>query len=181
MYLEISPRQSGKTKRMIDAILAHVSAGNVAYVQTHSEHYFRDMLNSRLKPKLHMTAKHKNIVFLRDEDHFTQLRRGMVHFEDRPRVFADEVDFVGDRLVLNPQGYYCGTPKYQRTQKDIVLWMMGERVDKLLDAIEMNGGKHESYSPFNMFMNRTIADIKSMRMCMSKEQYQNEVFGSIYG
>lgn len=177
MYLEISPRQVGKTKRMCEAIDQYVSGGGTAYVQTHSEQWYKQLLFGC------KNRGDKKIIRVRNQRHIEELERGCKpsrNIRHNPRIFADEFDMIEDDVVLNPRGYYCTTAKYMRSDKDMVLWLLGKRKDVLLDAIEMNGGKYDTYSPTSLFLNRSINDIKAMRSAMTEDQYKNEIMGNVW-
>lgn len=182
MYLEISPRQAGKTTRMVEAIIDHVRTGRPAYVQTHNNAYFRGMFMDKLAPYITNHARGKLVQYVRDVRHWTDLRKGMDR-NDGHRVFADEFDMIGrepNRLVFDRDGYYCGSAMYHRTATDIILFLLGERKDPLLQLIEMNNGKHETYSPMSMFLNRTIDDLKNMQRNMPEDVWDIEIMGNMY-
>jgi len=167
---------------MIQAIIEHVRTGRTAYVQTHNNAYFRSMFMDQLAPYITDHARGKLVQYVRDVHHMVNLRKGMDR-RDGHRLFADEFDMIGrekDRLFLDRDGYYCGSAMYQRSASDIVLFLMGERDDPLLRLIEMNGGKHVTHSPMNIFLNRTIDDLKTMQKNMPRELWSAEIMGNMY-
>jgi hypothetical protein len=177
MYLEISPRQSGKTERMVESIADRLQKGGTIFLQVANYHYFQT-LEKRIREKMKLRKLRENsLVHVRDPQHYRHLTTGM---DINPTIYADEFDSLGNDVILTETGYYQCTPKYMRTDKDIVMWLLGEREDPLLWAIQMNGGKYEVYSPMNMFMDRTIRDIRTLRRQMPGDIFRVEMMGNLF-
>ena len=110
MYVEISPRQSGKTARLIQAAsdyLRHNPTHNIAVVGMNSGHV------GDLKDKLVRTGQNINrIKFL------SSISPNLLgQFIEPDYWFFDEFGYINIEYLLNPRartifrnGYYCTTP-----------------------------------------------------------------------
>jgi hypothetical protein len=116
-YLEVSPRRTGKTRRLIEAAVNHSLAGNTVFLQTHSFDWAKALTIEIQKHTCVPEFGHKNlgrvhIVNLREELDVRQ--RASAKFRGleiiNPRLFVDEFGSVsGDRLCIVDGGYYCST------------------------------------------------------------------------
>jgi len=113
MYVEISPRQSGKTTRLIQAAsdyLRHNPTHNIAVVSVN-----RNFLNDLKRKFIQSNVNIERIEFVSSGLMDSFLNR--VRFREPNYWFFDEFGYINIEHLLNPRtrtifrnGYYCTTP-----------------------------------------------------------------------
>lgn len=135
MYVEISPRQTGKTTRLIQAAIGHAkisSSFHSCVVARNHDQYNRiqDRLTAfdgfvEVGMRVHMKRKMESVGY-----------DGRV-----ARWFIDEFDFFDDHaLEIIPMGYYSTTLSRPRTLQE---WH--EPADFLTRLVHANGGQYDTY------------------------------------
>ena len=174
MYLEISPRRSGKTTRLCLAAkeyllekrsnVALIYAMNIPHAKFIEDYLLRILpchpqarrlanrgrrINRDLKgisiPQNDLPADR---FFLYTESKLSMTAAYATSSGSWIKVFADEFDFFDYDIPSDKHGYYVTTPKTTRTLGHKRLWLEGKRKDFLLDLVKMNGGKTEKFTPF---------------------------------
>lgn len=150
-YLDISPRQTGKTERLIALACKHLNAGQqVVYVTTDAEGVAK-----RLPDALVLADTNK----LPPGD----------DFEDAV-WFYDEFEWLKSTRV-RPNGYYATTPRFLRR--------LGEQAsdnDLLLRLMEANGGKYLRHF-WQFDMGETL---KEARLILSPEEFRLMYLGEFF-
>lgn len=133
-YLDISPRQTGKTERLVQCAKPYLAAGrNVRFVTHYGlvEDMQRRLPGARILP---------NSEALLDDT-------------DDSVWFYDEFDWL-DSTKVRPGAYYATTPKFLRT-----LGVDTAENDLLLRLIEANSGHFQRYTwPF--YMGDTLSEAR---------------------
>jgi hypothetical protein len=107
-YLEISPRQSGKTYRLINAVNKHLNLGGTAFIYTMNNQMDRYIENKLVrKDRVKFNPRQYDIKAY----HFCDVRH-----------FYDEFDYLSNRtqLEFHSSGYYSTTPCKLRTLHDLI-------------------------------------------------------------
>ena len=108
MYLELSPRQVGKTTRLIKAVEKHLSnPQNYACLTFHKMAYGKDIVR-KIDSRFHERISYKS-TFRNHDNHL----RG---HDVRLKFFFDEFDFFSklEDVPVIEDGYYCTTGKFTR-------------------------------------------------------------------
>jgi len=128
MYVEISPRQSGKTTRLVQAV--------INYLQQNTEHTvavvgFNNRAKNELKEKISRQINSSNIVIDDDWVHRVNFLSGNLFgkYNREPNYwFFDEFSFLPPSNLLHPihsnviqNAYYCTTPASERRSIDIIV------------------------------------------------------------
>ena len=133
MYVEISPRQSGKTTRLVQAV--------INYLQQNTEHTvavvgFNSRAKNELKEKISRQINDSNIVIDDNWAHRVNFLSGNLFgkYNREPNYwFFDEFSFLPPSNLLHPihsnviqNAYYCTTPAsdgfgLQRRSIDIIV------------------------------------------------------------
>ena len=173
MYLEISPRRTGKSTRLIKAVQEWIATEkNVALMFPHNHSWARELGKSiGERPR-------DSVEFVYGSQNFYNLMEGCDRTKNF-KVFVDEFDFI-QWFPVDREGYYATTPKQYRSKKDIVDFMLGEKTDPMLDLIQMNDGKYEQYSPMSWMKDMSITQLKDMEKMYEREHYQQEFFGNAF-
>lgn len=130
MYVEISPRQSGKTTRLIQAAsdyLRHNPTHNIAVVSVN-----RKFLNDIKRKLMQSNVNIERIKFL--SSIFPNL---LGQFIEPDYWFFDEFGYINIEYLLNPRtrtifrnGYYCTTPTLRpNTTSYIVDYCRGNNIE----------------------------------------------------
>jgi len=172
MYLEISPRQTGKTSRLVTAVKHHVLDGGSAAV-------FANNMAMCQNIKQYFTDKELyNVDFFSSMERFEKSLIGRRPHKNKYKIFVDEFDFMQSKNVpLDRDGYYVGTPMKLRTLDDIVFHKQGIKPDTLLELLEMNKGKYEVQSVYDRILEMSISDLVSYKQMLSTEQLSAEFYG----
>lgn len=127
MYVEISPRQSGKTTRLVQAV--------INYLQQNTEHTvavvgFNSRAKNELKEKISRQINDSNIVIDDNWAHRVNFLSGNLFgkYNSEPNYwFFDEFSFLPPSNLLHPiysnvieNAYYCTTPASERRSIDII-------------------------------------------------------------
>jgi len=148
MYLEISPRQSGKTSRLVDEVNRHLTKSerkvwifspnyNMASNLTKKVNVFCPMPNKFSSKKLMISSANSLQTHSYDMSQY--------------RLFFDEFDFMDDKefwFSLMTSGakfndaYFCTTPKKIRTLKELVKRKTSDPLIKLLRKNKHNYAKY---------------------------------------
>lgn len=149
MYLEISPRQSGKTTRLINAALSYVhdSKSSVAIVilrcgriaDNYRKQYSQTLRESEAK-RLHFVSTIPEMGKIINGPHMAGKR--VVRF-------WDEFDSLPeDQLLISKIDYYATTPHHLRDAQDVLDHFIGIKRDKLLELVAMSEGRIINYPSF---------------------------------
>lgn len=167
MYLEISPRRTGKTTRLIEAMKSALKCGYAVYFMSPNYRMFKDMMQ-----RFGMNTSY--VTYIVDGAEFTEKTRGT---DIRgQRLFFDEFEFIdNERLVFSESGYYVSSLKRTRTITDVIRHRMEERFDPFIQLMDMNGGRYESYSITNMLDRMTVGELCNLKRQMSHESFDIEI------
>ena len=127
MYLEISSRRSGKTRRLVEAVKRHSADGGYSVVRCINGPIAKMVLEPLLKgvPRVKVLGHWKKGLLKEFPEY------------DNARWFYDEFDHIDD-VEVSHDGYYAGTPRFIRT--DLL-----DKDDVLLRLIEANGMRYHAY------------------------------------
>ena len=159
MYLEISPRRTGKCRRLAKAIIKTVEEGhnavvffpNVRMARYFKQKYLQDLPNNLWTP-------------IEDMEQYNLWLK--VHGDRHPRIFVDEFDYV-EEFPLSDDGYYSTTPRFMRTEDDMEY---GYLSDALVRLLSMNHGTYTTMAPTRQNNSTTLPEFI----------YQIEVLGRAF-
>lgn len=167
MYLEISPRQSGKTTRMIKYAIRLIRKGHSVLFVSISQRYIRH-LSDQLVRQLSIKSDTPVITFTT----YASYKKGNFKSTAYDFVLFDEFDFANvnkDFIVKN--GYYSTTPRFIRSTKYIKDYMVkrlgGKKFDLLMELVIIKKYKFKTY--FNA---------KSIHTCLNENFSYCDAFGS---
>lgn len=127
-YLDISPRQTGKTERLIQRAKPYLEAGRRVYFIT-----FEGLVED-------MRRRLPGALILRDGEELVAAEN-----TEEAVWFYDEFDWL-DSTVIRPGAYYATTPKFLREAG-----VHTAEADVLLRLIVAHGGHYCRYTwPFDM-------------------------------
>jgi len=137
MYLEISARRTGKTRRLAEAVKKHLKDGGEAIVVAP----WLQRCDSMDLPR-----KEPNLFILSDWHLKTCPPEKLKAIKlDNPRWFFDEFDFFENlRPHIAEGGYYVTTPRFTRK-----IWEMTEdqiKADVLLSLLKLNKGQYAAHT-----------------------------------
>ena len=142
MYLEISARRSGKTRRLVNYTRRKLNQGYNMVIVLPKYSWANFLLPQDLKYHDNLTVSSRDLM----HDLIKKLKkRG--EFEYTNWVF-DEFDHSwSDRITLPifETGYYVTTPKFVRTTDNIAGWHKGIYQDCLLDLLKANKWHYAAY------------------------------------
>lgn len=148
LYVEISPRQVGKTTRLFERMNEWLNSDekNVAFLQCLKMDYFHQVI-SKLEPE-----KRQRVLYVQDGNSYDKLQRGIEHH--RIAFFCDEFDLLSKgRFFFVPDGYYCTTPGYYRDKTRYVEWKIGNVDDPLLSLVKAANDEGIGVTQFFSFEN----------------------------
>jgi hypothetical protein len=173
MYLEVSPRRTGKTTRLVRAIKQYIKEdAQTALVFTHSHSWANEL------GKLIGERKRGQVEFMYNKKNFDDYLIGCDRTVTQ-RIFVDEFDFL-DWYPIEINGYYVTTPKRQRSVADMMSFMLGETEDKMLQLIAFNNGHYEQYSPMEWLSRMDVGKIRDLRLAQNRSTYEMEFFSNIF-
>ena len=162
-YLEISPRQTGKTYRLINAVLDWIYVADesrLAVIQVPSvQHgnFIRNavpLVNYKRQFIVPEILFDKKIIIKTQEEHIIQSLRG--RSEDW-QLFVDEFDMVPkDQLIVDTNSYYVATPVKIRTLNHIQAWKDGRQQDKFLDILALAEKQKLPIQTFTNILNTNL-------------------------
>lgn len=124
MYVEVSERQTGKTRRMIEDMFKYLEAKEVyeACIVSSGSDYLDTLI-----PKVLKHPDYKESY----EDRITYSTYMMI--EDNVRNYVDEFDFIEEKnLFIDKTAYYCTTlEKYQEMSLNIIDTYRNRRYEKI--------------------------------------------------
>ena len=135
MYLEISPRRSGKTERLIKDLIYNMQQGLTCIVfADYGSRTICDRLDS-LGIRHRGNRRLKIIRTMMDYNNF------ICGMHNRVQLYYDEFDSLNSDLdvIIDPRGYYVTSPTKELSLYDIVAFEKGDKYDVLLDLVN-NGG-----------------------------------------
>lgn len=110
LELEISGRQTGKTSRLIDAMVKHIEAGGICFLYCVSQDMGR-MVRERILVDHDIDCSY-TVYINPTGSTFAERRQDDLR---RARYFFDEFDFLKkEHQRYSPTGYYCTTPSKLR-------------------------------------------------------------------
>ena len=142
-YLEISPRRSGKSTRMLEAVFQTIQSQQPAIVVSitkgssdyHEREFFREYGN-RLYPK------EKILVSFASVWGITTVVEQAKEKISRPRFFFDEFDASMETPYL-PGSYYVTTPRFLRKPEKLTIPVTAEE-DLLLFLLQKHRGHYNT-------------------------------------
>ena len=140
MYLEISPRQTGKTTRLIE-MANHLdeTREDVSCILVTMNHHMKRYMCSHFK-------KNPTILVITQ----AEVKKTMLGYRGRtvtPILFYDEFDFMEpENVIVNTEFYYATTAKRMRDYIDIIEWKAGIKRDPMLSLLKANGWMYTAKS-----------------------------------
>ena len=164
MYLEISARRTGKTRRLAEAVKEHLKDGGEAIVVMPWSLKHLDLMNlPRNEPKLFTLS-----IWHLERPPIVKLQGVKL---DNPRWFYEEFDFLGNLMPhITENGYYVTTPRFTRK-----IWEMPEdqiKTDVLFSLLELNKWQHVAYG-WNFFDHQLMG----IRDEFSEKDRETEILG----
>ena len=151
MYLELSPRHTGKTTRIIQSVKENIN-------NTRS-HIIIQILNYNM---LNIIKKNFNCSEL-DRITFITNKLELKGYSDY-KFYCDEFDiYEKDKVFITPNGWYSSTPIRKRTKKDIKDFILGKSDDILLQLIALNNGIIQCKFSFHAYLqgvNKNNSDVE---------------------
>lgn len=133
MYLEISPRRSGKTERLKKSIIKRLMTGKDCFLFTFNYSY-----TNKLKRDISHICDISNLHTPTNKRDISKFIMGRSF--NKPKIYYDEFDLCKS-VILDFDGYYCTTPTRLRTVYDIVAFNKGDKDDPLQVLLSINNGK----------------------------------------
>lgn len=173
MYLEISPRQCGKTSRLIKDITSKYSIYESCNVVVYC---MNDMAADLLKRKFDKVGFH--YVEIRPLVSNKRRRLDVEITPDIETVYFDEFDFMDIEelwklfYIIESYGidsYWCTTPRRIRTMEE--LFSVGETDDILKVLLHKNNLKYYKHGELN-------PKLLHCRHALTKKQYKTEILGN---
>lgn len=182
MYLEISPRQTGKTTRLLHAVRVSLEGDNKSIIFCHNQctilwlkkkflaeysdaRYFLD----RIKFAVANTVQLNVEMWGKDYKNYNLFFDEFDHFDSK---FWDTGHKIFGNFPALRNGYFCTSPAFIRQLKDIT---NPESKDFLCQALQFNGFNYVSVNPINphrdLYKDTATIDI------LTREQYLSEVLG----
>ena len=104
MYVEVSPRRSGKTTRLVDSLIEYIDiTENSVYLVTLSPTFNSYILRDLIPPEYH--------------EYIDKLPRNIDKVRKYEMIYVDEVDLCEGLDYFPKHGYYCGTPSSGKLHK----------------------------------------------------------------
>lgn len=167
MYIEISPRRTGKTTRLIEDVVVKASNGAQCIIITLNysmRDIIRDMIDEVKEYKWMVEPKIYTDSFMCGVD-------WQKVFSPDSYVYFDEFDFMKMEISVLKNGYYCTTASKKRTYNDIKEFYDGKRHDNLLNLLKCNNGQHTSY----MSSIEVIQRVHAIKTIHDKERFDVEI------
>jgi hypothetical protein len=188
--LELSPRQTGKSTRLLEAVKkwldedknhnAIVISANLQSSKT-LQKQFELLFNINLKSldsvvyendEIKIIKKEKikrlefisNTEFSNNENHI----KFAFFLSEYHKLFYDEFDLYINNIILNKEYYYSSTPLKLRELSNENM-----KNDKLLNLIKIHNWKIIKYNK-----DYTLDSLRQLKFILSDEQYQTEVLGN---
>jgi len=155
MYLEILPRRTGKTTRLIEKFMEVDDSYVIPCYVTINMH-MRSMINDEITKRGWKENGH--CISQYEYKRFVENMRGV----DKPIVFFyDEFDMMKyENIEISTDHYYATTPAYTRKVDEIIRFMLDVRNDALLELIHLNDGQYVVSSNIMQSFNIGIDDLK---------------------
>jgi hypothetical protein len=145
MYVEVSPRQSGKTTRLVDAVVSYLQQNfsddlkivlcciNINSFK-HIKRLIRGKISTELTNSLPMDYSYESVLKLVDSLYLTKIIcvTSRINFNFDPNTisywFFDEFSFLEPNKILHPingsvleNAYYCTTPSSENRTTNIIV------------------------------------------------------------
>lgn len=177
LYLEISARQTGKTTRLVSAVVSHAVFSGDCVVVAHNAQTGR-MLKEMIEPEL-ILQEHRNRVTYVSAGSLSRWKKNVDHSDitfENLRVFYDEFDwFKSDSyFFFDSSGYYTTTPFRLRTADDIVEYKKELKFDPMLKLLDHTGGRYVAYSIYPTVLRTPLEQIKEWDNVLSDESFAKE-------
>jgi hypothetical protein len=141
VYLEISPRRSGKSQRLLERAFYTACGGAklvvVAAISKSSHDGLRNQFFATYGER--MTSKERACVRFTSFTQAKSLAEGWDRNRPMPRFFFDEFDYGLDVPFIEGS-YYATTPRRLRKPEEITTPITNPSKDLLVYAIQQNGG-----------------------------------------
>lgn len=166
MHLEISPRQTGKTTRLVKVAQQWADAGNFAVIVTPNA-----AMASHIKQYVN-EVKHVGEITFTVPSQLAEMKPDLIH-DPKVRLFFDEFDFIKSEIPILSTGYYVTTPNRMRTDVDWLNW----ESDTLLQLLVANNFRYEAVSIMSAFKGKGIEDFRSVVRQSHKDKVSVELGG----
>lgn len=134
LELEISGRQTGKTSRLIDAMVKHIEAGGICFLYCSSQDMGRNIRERMIVNNA--IGNSYNVYVNPTESTFLKLSEDDLR---RVRYFFDEFDFLKkDHQLYHPTGYYCTTPSKLRDIADYFQFLEWKNFEHVQDGVYLH-------------------------------------------
>jgi hypothetical protein len=160
VYLEISPRGTGKTHRLIKSAIQYLEENSKNKVNIVSPSN-----RNAIRIKKQIGEYFKNRVFT-NENMISDM-------ETYIKCFYDEFDFNSNLKEVDCWGYYCTTPRFIRNLDNL------DKNDFLIKLIKATNGLIHNYSYLHVLDDHFISDIIKEKDRTNK-QFQTEYLGKWY-
>ncbi len=186
MYLEISPRRSGKTTRLVNQLIKDIESSHfttflvvTAFGKPYYSH-IKELLLSRISLKTHVVVKSKSENFIVFESNNRQKFVGFCSdvskwykFRgislEQPKEYYDEFDYIKN-VNEKEYNYYCTTSAKLRTYSEI--HRQKDIFSKLLIS------NNFSYTCFLSKFDSDVFDIENVRRSMSYSEFECSILGN---
>lgn len=148
LYLEISPRATGKTHRLILAAINYLEEHPSNKVNIVSFNRVANFIRDNIGLYIKFNIKEKVLI------------NANLTGVSQVRSFYDEFDYL-DLKEIDYNGYYCSSASKIRTIQDIK-----KKEDFLIKLLNYTNGKYISYTSFPML------DIQSINYCLEAASHR---------
>lgn len=171
LYLEISPRQAGKTQRLLENVKKHLVAENPCVIFTLNHDISKTL--KKILLKMDITEQFFNEKFIQILSH--NMVDGLNSYDfSKHRTFFDEFDFYNSKFWRRipstrldyDKAYYCTSPKRIRTLKEMV---DKNSRDELVRLLQFTNFEYVSYP--------SLMNKGGLRTMLSEEKYLTEAEG----
>lgn len=169
MYLEISARRTGKTKRLEQKVRHRLSQGHNCIIIYPRMAWAHAICSTYLLNHEHVIVTSMELMNFK-KPHIIK------DYLDNYMWFFDEFDLIpkNNNIPILQKGYYVTTPRFLRDIEHILSWKEGLRDDRLLDLLEFNNGKYEAHA---WLPNQDMDSITDMKKMLPIETFNHE-FGN---
>lgn len=164
MYLEISARQTGKTKRLVEHMIKTLESG-VPEVVLFTKHRFPLISYPQL------AVYEDRVIRFTDSHNYNRYALGK---RTSPPIYYDEFD-IQESVLIREKGYYVTTPTRLRTVEDMLRHFIQPK-DTLLSLIDANKGEYVVVTILGSGLG--LGKVLEMYKQLDKETFSTEIGGS---
>ena len=153
LYLEVSARRSGKTKRLVEHMCNYIEqTGSYVYFTSCNINMTRQIIDEYIPPKY-------KIYIIPLIPAYNFLRKNYITIDSNLRIYYDEIDLLDNKYVfINNNNYYVGTPYRQN--------------GTLKKLTSINNGNYTKYS-----FNGDFEAADNMRKTVDSNTWKREILG----